>query len=96
MSSYIVISINGNEDDTEAGHMPTDDQLIDAMPIAVYQGNFSSGVYSPADEDTTNYLLFQGKIQYVSTEWTKLTRIWDEVVSPPGQDTFIGINYIWH
>lgn len=79
MSSYIVISVNGNGDDSENGHKPTDQDLIDAVPIAEYTGNISGGVYSPTDDDTTNYMVFSGKIMFVPRTWSELTLVWDDV-----------------
>lgn len=79
MSSYIVISVNGNGDDSETGHKPTDQDLIDAVPIAEYTGNISGGVYSPTDDNTTNYMIFSGKIMYVPRTWSELTYVWDRV-----------------
>ena len=79
MSPYIIISVNGNGDDSENGHKPTDQDLIDAVPIAEYTGNISGGVYSPADDDTTNYMVFSGKIMFVPRTWSELTYVWDKV-----------------
>ena len=79
MSPYIVISVNGNGDDSETGHKPTDQDLIDAIPIAEYTGNISGGVYSPSDDDTTNYMVFSGKIMYVPRTWSELSGVWDSV-----------------
>ena len=79
MSPYIVISVNGNGDDSENGHRPTDQDIIDAVPIAEYTGNISGGVYSPVDDDTTNYMIFSGKIMYVPRTWSELTFVWDVV-----------------
>ena len=79
MSPYIVISVNGNGDDSENGHKPTDQDLIDAVPIAEYTGNISGGVYSPTDDNTTNYMIFSGKIMYVPRTWSELTYVWDRV-----------------
>ena len=79
MSPYIIISVNGNGDDSEAGHKPTDQDIINAVPIAEYTGNISGGVYSPSDDDTTNYMVFSGRIMYVPRTWSELTRVWDGV-----------------
>lgn len=79
MSPYIVISVNGNGDDSENGHYPKDQDLIDAIPIAEYTGNISGGVYSPSDDDTTNYMVFSGKLMFVPRTWSELTFVWDMV-----------------
>lgn len=83
MSPYIVISVNGNGDDSENGHKPTDQDLINAVPIAEYTGNISGGVYSPTDDETTNYMVFSGKIMYVPRTWSELTYVWDIIKAFP-------------
>ena len=88
MSPYIVISVNGNGDDSENGHYPKDQDLIDAIPVAEYTGNISGGAYSPTDDDTTNYMIFSGKIMYVPRTWSKLTYVWDTVKAFPNALSF--------
>lgn len=61
MTNYLYISVNGNVDDTENGHAPSDTTLQNASPLIEYVGN-SGGVFSPPDDETTNYLVFSGKI----------------------------------
>lgn len=62
MTDYLYISINGNEDSSESGHLPSDSTLQSKSPIIEYVGNNSGGAFSPTDEQTTNYLVFSGKI----------------------------------
>lgn len=62
MDDYLVISINGNEMDEEGKQSPTDETIKKLSPSIEYVGNNSGGVYSPTDEDTTNYLVFSGKM----------------------------------
>ena len=62
MSDYLYISINGNEDDSKEKHFPSDKYLKDNAGIIEYTGKSSGGVFSPVDNDTTNYLVFSGKI----------------------------------
>lgn len=62
MSSYLFISINGNQDDTEANHSPSDQTLQNRSGMIEYIGNSSGGVFSPTDDVTTNYLVFSGKL----------------------------------
>jgi len=62
MSDYLYISINGNEDDSKEGHFPSDKYLKDNAGIIEYTGKSSGGVFSPVDDDTTNYLVFSGKL----------------------------------
>lgn len=62
MSSYLFISINGNGDDTETNHSPSDQTLQNRSGMIEYIGNSSGGVFSPTDDVTTNYLVFSGKL----------------------------------
>lgn len=62
MSSYLFISINGNGDDTETNHSPSDQTLQNRSEMIEYIGNSSGGVFSPTDDVTTNYLVFSGKL----------------------------------
>lgn len=60
--NYLVISVGGNENDTAEGHKPSDNDLRDCSPLIEYVGNKSGGVFSPPDEQTTNYLIFSGSL----------------------------------
>lgn len=62
MSSYLFISINGNGDDSETNHFPSDQTLQNRSGMIEYIGNSSGGVFSPTDDVTTNYLVFSGKL----------------------------------
>lgn len=62
MSNYLYISINGNENDTEASHSPSDATINSRQPMIEYVGNSSGGVFSPSDDETINYLVFSGKM----------------------------------
>ena len=62
MKNYLYISVNGNEEDGESTHSPTDTTLANAQPILEYVGNNSGGVFSPADDETINYLVFSGEM----------------------------------
>ena len=62
MSNYLYISVNGNEYDTENSQAPNDTTIENAQPLVEYISGNSGGVYSPVDEDTTNYLVFSGKM----------------------------------
>ena len=59
---YLVISVGGNETDTEQGHKPSDTDLKNCSPLIEYVGNKSGGVFSPPDSETTNYLVFSGSL----------------------------------
>lgn len=62
MTPYLYISVNGNETDNEQTHTPSDSTLENLAPILEYVGSSSGGLFSPVDSDTTNYLVFSGKI----------------------------------
>lgn len=67
MDTYLFISVNGNENDTESGHSPSDETLQACSPIITYVGGNSGGVYSPTDDETTNYLVFSGEMLMQAT-----------------------------
>lgn len=57
MDDYLVISTMGKD-----GTRPTDTTLLADCPVAEYVGNKSGGTFSPADEDTVNYIVISGKM----------------------------------
>ena len=62
MRDYLVMSVNGNGNDTEAGTYPQPADILASVPQAVYTGSTSGGVFSPADNESVNYIVFSGKI----------------------------------
>lgn len=60
MDNYLVISTMG--DDRDSSQRPTEAQVLAACPVAEYSGNVSGGTFSPADEETTNYIVISGKM----------------------------------
>ena len=62
MTDALVLSVNGNGSDDQAGTYPAEADLHAAIPYAVYQGNRAGGVFSPADDETTNYIVLSGKM----------------------------------
>lgn len=62
MTNYLYISINGNGVDDDTNAEPTVTELQSHSPIIEYLGG-NGGVYSPSDEETTNYLVFGGSLQ---------------------------------
>ena len=69
MKDYLYITINGNADNTEAGCSPSEQTIEDRQPIVEYVGNNGGGVYSPADDETTNYIVFSGKMILQPLQW---------------------------
>lgn len=61
-SNYLYISINGNGNDTEAGHKPSDNDIRAHSGMIEYQPSNSAVILSPTDDTSTNYLVFSGKI----------------------------------
>ena len=62
MTNYLVVSVNGNANNDESQARPNADTIKQNMPYAVYNGNSAGGVFSPSDEDTTNYIVLSGKL----------------------------------
>lgn len=72
MTDYLVISVNGNLDDSdeEFAHInnmmkqacwsTTSDYYDECVGLMTYE--HESGVFSPADDETTNYLIFSGSM----------------------------------
>lgn len=61
MNDYLVIAVNGNEVDDNNNAVPTVSELQNHSPLIEFVGG-NGGVFSPNDDDTTNYLVFSGKI----------------------------------
>ena len=73
MTNYLYISINGNEMNDEATARPSDADIAANEPIVVYNGNVVSGSFSPADDETTNYIVFDGKVVLQPIQYESLT-----------------------
>lgn len=80
MTPYLFISIKGNNADpkdqgTATGYelpIPGNaelEQLHNRGPILEYVSNISGGTFSPVDEDTTNYIIFSGKMILQTVTW---------------------------
>lgn len=61
MSTYLVITANGNRKD-DSNAQPSESVLKQNQPIATYVGNLAGGLFSPTDNETTNYIVISGKI----------------------------------
>ena len=63
MTNYLVVSVNGNEvDNDESKTYPSAADIQKNIPYAIYTGNSAGGVFSPSDDETTNYIVFSGKV----------------------------------
>ena len=58
LDNALYMKVNGNLDQGT----PTEWNLQNRIPWAVYEGNNVAGVYSPADDAITNYIVFRGKM----------------------------------
>ena len=99
MTNYLVVSVNGNGvDNDENKTYPSVADIQKNIPYAVYTGNKSGGVFSPPDEETTNYIVLSGKVilnpimrrtntytNLHNKEWTK----WPQNIEK-------GMIYVWH
>lgn len=87
MTDYLAIAVNGNGKDMQTETYPTESSLLDAAPLAEYIGQISGGVFSPGDDETTNYIVFSGtmvlnplfkqviepqKVPWISGKWENL------------------------
>lgn len=62
MTDNLVISVNGNGKDKQGEAYPSADDIFKHIPLATYNGAASGGVFSPADSETTNYIVISGNI----------------------------------
>lgn len=77
MRDYFTISVNGNGKDGESTAYPNETSLKQGIPCAVYNGRISGGVFSPPDDDTTNYIVLSGSL--VLNPIMKLTATYKEI-----------------
>ena len=76
MENYLLVSVNGNCDDSEAGARPSDSDLLGSIPVARYRGNESGGSFSPADDESVNYIVVSGSV--VLNPVMKVSVAWPE------------------
>lgn len=83
MSNYLYISINGNETDTEANVKPSSSDIQKHSKMLEYVGNQGGGMFSPTDDQTTNYLVFSGKmlLQPIQKETDTFQNCYDNLLS---------------
>lgn len=96
MSNYLYISINGNETDTEANVKPSSTDIQNHSNILEYTGNQGGGMFSPTDGQTTNYLVFSGKmlLQPIQKETDTFQNCYDNLLSDKVNED--GMPYYWH
>lgn len=93
MTKYLVVSVNGNAvDNDENKTYPSVADIQKNIPYAVYTGNKAGGVFSPPDEETTNYIVLSGKvilnpIMRQTNTYTNLhNKEWKSVLPFPGEN----------
>ena len=62
MKNYLYISVNGNEWDTTGQTAPTEATIYEHRNMCEFISNVAGGSFSPTDDETTNYLVFSGKL----------------------------------
>lgn len=87
---WLVVSVNGNGEDDEDKRYPKGDDLRSAYPVATFTGGTAGGVYSPADNDTVNYLVISGTIILSPRMLTSGTHDISEIGTPDYDSTTIG------
>lgn len=95
MSNYLYISINGNETDTEANVKPASSDIQKHSKMLEYVGNQGGGMFSPTDDQTTNYLVFSGKmlLQPIQKETDTFQNCYDNLLANKMNNVF---PYYWH
>lgn len=61
LTNYLVISVNGTFDNTDAGGTTMENMIQAANPVCSYNG-LTSSILSPSDPTITNYIVISGKI----------------------------------
>lgn len=67
-TDYLCIGVNGDDIpagvkmDSERHAEVLGDRFLRSAPVAVYHGGKSGGVFSPSDDDTTNYIVITGNM----------------------------------
>lgn len=62
MTDYMVVPVNGNQNDEEGHYYPDAADIQRYIPYAVYTGNTAGGSFSPVDDAITNYIVLSGKV----------------------------------
>lgn len=96
MPNYLFISVNGNETDTEAKVKPSSTDIQNHSNILEYVGNQGGGMFSPTDDQTTNYLVFSGKmlLQSIQKETDTFQNCYDNLLANKMNEN--GMPYYWH
>ena len=98
MTNCLMVAVNGNGIDDEANAYPGETDIKRCIPYAVYTGNATGGVFSPADEDTTNYIVLSGKIilNPIMKQTNTYTVLHDKEWAGTPAEVVVGKVYVWH
>lgn len=99
MTNYLVVSVNGNGvDNDENKTYPSAADIQKNIPYAVYTGNKAGGVFSPPDEETTNYIVLSGKVilNPIMKQTNTYTNLHNKEWTTWPQNIEKGMIYVWH
>ncbi len=99
MTNYLVVSVNGNGiDNDENKTYPSVADIQKNIPYAVYTGNKAGGVFSPSDEETTNYIVLSGKVVLnpIMRQTNTYTNLHNKEWTTWPPNTEKGMIYVWH
>lgn len=99
MTNYLVVSVNGNGvDNDESNTYPNESAIKKNIPYAVYTGNSAGGVFSPPDEETTNYIVLSGKIilNPIMNRTATYTNLHNKEWTSWLSEVSKGKIYVWH
>lgn len=99
MTNYLVVSVNGNGiDNDENKTYPSVADIQKNIPYAVYTGNKAGGVFSPPDEETTNYIVLSGNVilNPIMRQTNTYTNLHNKEWTTWPQNIEKGMIYVWH
>lgn len=99
MTNYLVVSVNGNGvDNDENKTYPSVADIQKNIPYSVYTGNKAGGVFSPSDEETTNYIVLSGKVVLnpIMRQTNTYTNLHNKEWTTWPQNIEKGMIYVWH
>ena len=99
MTNYLAVSVNGNGiDNDESKTYPSVADIQKNIPYAVYNGNKAGGVFSPPDEETTNYIVLSGKVilNPIMRQTNTYTNLHNKEWTTWPPNTEKGMIYVWH
>lgn len=99
MTNYLVVSVNGNGvDNDENKTYPSVADIQKNIPYAIYTGNKSGGVFSPPDEETTNYIVLSGKVilNPIMRRTNTYTNLHNKEWTMWPQNIEKGMIYVWY